>query len=56
MDVACSAPQGAHYYADWEIRGEPGVHGAPGYANCVPDQHTLHPVEQHTLVLYISSV
>ncbi len=62
MDVARSAPQGAHYYhADvihWELRREHGVYGTPSkvYTNSVPDQQSLDPDGQHTHAFYTKCV
>ncbi len=63
MDVARSAPQGAHYYhadviylpLNWEYRREHGVDCTPSktYANSVPDQQCLYPDGQHTLAFKI---
>ncbi len=61
MDVARSAPQGAHYHADvfyllpyLGIKREQGPYGTPRYS--VPDQQSLYTDEQHTLAFYIKRV
>ncbi len=48
MDVARSAPQGAHYHAD-VIYHAPFTGNKETYTNTVPDQQSLYPGEQYFL-------
>ncbi len=57
MGVAQSAPQGAHYHADF-IYWERGVYGTPGWVRTSPFryQNSLCPVGQHTFAFYTKYV